>query len=164
MKSEIKIVIISSLLAFVGAGAGSFLSFELSENAWERDIEYKEKRLILDQRIKLIERAAKIFALLNEAEKNSALIGLEKQRLLLSIKEGKEIPAEKADVNKLSNRSIELRAEYTAVLSLLNMYFGPETKLALQNISKSEKWYKPSRGDVQAVMNAVSKELHWFDS
>lgn len=46
-------VVIASL-AFIGALAGTTLAGFMQEDLWERQSGYEEKRLILNQRVKLI--------------------------------------------------------------------------------------------------------------
>jgi len=164
MNKDIKLIAITSLLAFLGATAGTFISNKYTDYAWERDISYKERSLIFNERAKLIERSAKIFAHLDEVKKNLALMEIERKRIHLADKYREKAPEEKDNTNDLTNRSIELKAEYTAVISMCSLYFGPKTLVAINELSKSEKWYDPDKNSVKEFFGAISEELYWFKS
>ena len=82
MKQEMRIVILSAVLAFLGSTVGAFLSFQLGEKAWEREVQYDHKKFTVQQRIKLVERLAKAVASLDEIQKNIELIKIDRFTIL----------------------------------------------------------------------------------
>ncbi len=162
MKKEVTVAIVSAVLASVGSTIGVFITFQLSEKAWDRQVSYDERRIVLKHRIELIERFAKVIAHLDEIKKNLALIEIDKTARLAALDQGKTPPIISEFSEKLSNRNIALEAEYSAVLSLMPIYFGPNSKEAVEKLLASKVWYEPNEDEINYLYEALSNELYWF--
>lgn len=69
-KLKLGVSIGTAILAFMGALFGTYVSGYMQESLWKKNISYEEKRVILNERIKLIEKVSKI---INLAPKYKAL-------------------------------------------------------------------------------------------
>ena len=162
MKQEMRIVILSAALAFLGSTVGAFLSFQLGEKAWEREVQYDHKKFAVQQRIKLVERLAKAVASLDEIQKNIELIKIDRNARTIALEQGQSPPVISEVSEKLSNRLVQIEAEYSAVLSLLQVFYGPKTNNSVNKLIAAKVWYKPKEEDILKLYDAIGQELYWF--
>ena len=162
MKQEMRIVILSAVLAFLGSTVGAFLSFQLGEKAWEREVQYDHKKFTVQQRIKLVERLAKAVASLDEIQKNIELIEIDRNARTIALEQGQSPPVISEVSERLSNRLVQIEAEYSAVLSLLQVFYGPKTNNSVNKLIAAKVWYKPKEEDILKLYDAIGQELYWF--
>ncbi|MEJ8838404.1 hypothetical protein [Ramlibacter sp. AN1133] len=113
----------------------------------QKTIELEGK--LVDQRIALIDRAAKVFG------KSPGLQDLwERYRQHLSAPDGAaKMPAE------LIEKLAEAQGEFQSVLLLSQAYFGPKTKVAIFELSAAEgPWWQKPKAKQDALIQAMLSE------
>ena len=110
-----------------------------------------------------MERLAKVVAHFDEAEKNHTLIAIDGKARAIALQQGESAAVISEMSERLANRLIEIEAEYSAVLTLLQIHFGPKTRRAITPLIESETWFQPNKNRINALYDAIQEELYWFE-
>lgn len=177
--AQIAISLFTAVLAFGGAIGGTLIGDKLRHRAWKREMEYQQKLEILQQRIKLTERAAAVLNKIDRAKTLQSFLDLEidksKLEAMSALRAKSESRAEqesdvgdqqKADselVLRLSKEKIELSAELGAVAQLSSIYFGEKTTAAFRQLTSDNPWFEADIELVREVLKSMSAELLSFD-
>lgn len=178
-KAQISVGLFTAIFAFAGAIGGVFFSDKLRRRAWQKEIEYEEKREIFSQRIKLLERAASILNKIGRMKSLEDFINLEIARAESALihpvsaendasKEGSSsaISKENGDselILRLQQEKIEFTAEIGAVAQLSSIYFGEKTRAAFRDLSSYDPWFRADSETVKKILRAMSDELLIYD-
>lgn len=174
-KAEFYVSFLTAGLAFAGALCGVVLGSTLDQHNWERRFILEQKRTLLEKRVATIER---VVVVVNKAP---VMVGLqaslaaEKQlaglptACMAGHSEKQHLSSGCSNLSKFSMERIEgvakeihaLGAEYAAAVSLAATYFGPETKKAISEL-KRPQWWQAEQSAVQALIDAMGRELNTF--
>lgn len=153
---EVVLLIIGGLLTVGGTLLGVYLNNKNEREEWERRAQFQLDQSILDQRVKLAERTAKILNQVDLLELNYLVEG---GKATLA----KHGQGELEDIIVYRKAVAELNSEFFAVSSLNNMYFGPEVKEASRNILAATgdevHWWQVSSDLRQKYLDAISGEM-----
>ncbi len=165
----------TAALAFVGALAGTFLAGYMQENLWERQSSHEERRLILNQRVELIERASVIVnkAPIADSLNDYAVLQAEIAKLNADCVKTDEkggldqsqcFPQESLIENmKFINGRADLNAEFASTIQLVSIYFGPKTRKAAEEYANTASWWEADSKYSRALIAAMQDELAYFE-
>lgn len=170
-RKEIYLAVGTAFLSFLGAVLGVYLSSLFDQSNWERRFELEQRRVILEKRASLIERTVVLFnksptilGLRGSLEGNKQLAFLATTDLANSTGKSIDLSGDRlARIEATAKEIHGLNAEFSAVMSMDAIYFGPETQRAVKDIMKDDPWVAPEAKQ-QALVDAMGKELHWFPS
>lgn len=174
-RKELLLACATAALSFVGAILGVYLSSHFDQANWNQRFALKQKQTIIDKRVSLIE---KTISLLNDEPIVKGLRGtldMDEQLALIAVRcsQTKKAPRKNCNPPPSINTSndldsakqmYELNAQLTATLSLDSIFFGPETKKAVQDLKNDGRdglWSSP-QAKKQALVDAMGRELDWF--
>lgn len=146
------IPILVGIVGLVGSLGGVYIanSHNTKQATTQKAIEFESK--ILEQRISLLDRTAKIFG------KSPGLQDYWEKYIKI------EIPNKTQESNisssDLIDRLTDAQGEFQSVVMLASVYFGPKTNQALSELSdvKGPWWTKPKEKQ-DALLTAMSQEL-----
>lgn len=165
----------TALLAFIGALLGTALSGYFQEDLWEKQASYEEKRLILGERIELIDRVSKIInkapimrsiQSYGELQAEIAQLNLDCERAFQNgtVDDPNCMPQERLIENvKYMNGRAELNAEFAAALQLATVYFGPQTIKAAEEYAGVGAWWEAEHRYARNLLQAMQDELQHFE-
>jgi hypothetical protein len=174
-RTQILIAVGTALLSFFGALIGVYVGSRLEQSNWEARFDLEQKRVVLEKRVALLERATVIF------NKAPTVIGLrasldgEKKLALIAAScavqkmSGKPPAKGCASQPKMNTERLEaiakeihvLNAEFAATMTLCATYFGDESKKAIAALTKEDPW-SASDSARNAVVAALARELTSF--
>lgn len=174
-KAELYVAVLTAGLAFAGAIAGVTLGSNLDQKNWERRFELEQKRALLEKRIAAVERVvvvvnkAPVMVGLQaslESEKSLAKLALtcasrttNEQRRSGSCRDKPKSSIER--IEGISKEIHTLGAEYAAAVTLAATYFGPETRKAVAELKRTQ-WWQAEQSSIQALVDAMGRELNAF--
>lgn len=140
--SDLLIPLIIASIGLVGGLLGVYVGASLNSNISKEMLQISYQNQILQQRIKLIDRAALIYGkapgvsdLWSDYRKNPSI--------------------------ELSKDLSEYNSEFNAVIHLSDIYFGPKTKAALTEMTvKDSPWWEKNKELVGNYIGAMSSELN----
>lgn len=136
--------IIVGIVGIVGVLAGTYFASGLASRESERQRIIEYYLLVFSQRIEIIERAA------NALGKTPGI-----EDLWREYKESSRYPS-----LEISKELADYTGEFEAVLWLASIYFGPETRAAISDVSDEEgPWWDKSPEKTDAFMVAMVEEL-----
>ena len=165
----------TALLAFIGAILGAALSGYFQEDLWEKQADYEERRLILVERIEILERVSTI---INKAPVMRSIQGYGELQVKLyqlnldcggpsrnEAADGQGCPRKEGLIEhvKYMNSRAELNAEFAAALQLAAVYFGPETIKAVEEYAEIRVWWEAEDRYARNLLRAMQVELQYFD-
>lgn len=162
--------LITALLAFVGALLGTYMAGSLSEKLWERQARHAHLQKVMEQRVELIERISRIGNLGPKMESLQSFAELQAQLAVLyaeckeTMDEAKSDtdchpPYDAIDVVRLSNERAELNAEFSSAMQLVALYFGPDSRKAVEEYSRVGAWWKADPQYLKALLSSMQDEL-----
>jgi hypothetical protein len=169
-RTNIRVVVGTALLAFLGALLGTFLSGYMQESLWKKKTTYEERRLILNERIKLIDRFSKIINMRPKVRTLQEFTELQADIAKLNascIKKGKTGGLDKKEcfpqeniieVMKLTNERAELNAEFASTMQLVVVHFGPKTLKAAESYSKIGAWWEADPIYSRTLLSGIIRE------
>lgn len=167
-KTNLFVALFTAILAFIGALGGSYLSGYQAKSLWIHQINFEEKKQILEQRIKLIERVSR---LANSAPQMKSFQGyVDLQSRLSQEYYSKNIPEQttyKPDsVSKaleIGNKRSELNAEFASTLQLVDIYFGPVSQVSVEKLAKLQPWWELGEPGFRELINSMRSEVYYDD-
>lgn len=153
--------IVGAIIALIGVISGSLITGFMSKNLWENQIVYEQKKQVLDQRIKLIEKVSKLANLAPQMRNLQNYVQL--QSSLLNTPEVKRFGIkvdEPSKVLEIANKRAELNAEFASTLQLVALYFGPKSKASAQKLSTQQPWWEIGEPSFRELINAMNEELN----
>lgn len=141
MKHESKIVLITALLAFLGAAGGTYITSYFNTTFWEKKMRYEESRSILNKRLELLEKTVGAINNIQYAKDLSTQLSIvpeslkiEKMKILNNIK-SEEL--EKITNKFFNNREklIYERTNYATIMSMNGLFFGKKTLKVIDTIT-----------------------------
>jgi hypothetical protein len=172
-RSETILTVGTALLSFVGALTGVYVGSRLEQLNWESRFQLEQKRLILERRVALVERMTVILNKAPLIRGLQASLEAEKEMARLAVycssqKESKKtstckssIHADTKHVEEIGREMFALNAEWAASASLAAMYFGKNTRQALQEI-RSIELSATSDEQRQKIVDSMGAELNEF--
>lgn len=147
--SQIVIPIASALIGLIGGLSGVYLGSNLSADASKQIVQFNYQNELLQQRIRLLDRAAAIFG-------TSPGINDIWTEYLKNHPESSEI------VGRLSQDLAKYNAEFNSVIYLSSLYFGPKTHEALTLMGEqSSPWWTKNRELVTNYLSAMASEIKY---
>lgn len=153
---ELYLVFLGGLLALAGTIANSYFIKSYEDRAWEQRTEFQMKQEVLTQRVKLVERTAKILNKVDILELNYLVEDLKTS--LAKLGQGKL-------EDLIDHREVvaELNSEFLTVVSLNSYYFGPAVREAGKNIMDATddeiRWWQTDEKLRQAYLDALNSEI-----
>ena len=147
--SKIIMPILVAMIGLLGGLAGVLIGSHLSTEAAKEIAQVEYKNELLQQRVKLLNRATLIYG---------KAPGIQDiwRKYLQPENESSEGSVE------LSKTLAEYNAEFNAVMSLSSVYFGPKTHEALKTMAqKSSPWWEKDGQLVQDYIGAMASELKY---
>jgi hypothetical protein len=157
MSDKVILVLLTALLAFIGAVGGNLVTSRLERTQWERQTGYKYQQGVFETRLELIERTAE---LTNKAD-IARIYDVGTQNALLdakaSIGEPDKVDQATEEVADYSVKREELDADLAAVLSLDRVYFGPKTNEAITRLTddKDSPWWEADASEFLDLLAAM---------
>jgi len=153
MYSKYKELIVAIVVALIGLFSGLtgvYVGSSINANSAKELASYSYQNELLQQRIKLLDRAAAIYG------KAPGIQDVWKSYLV-------------TNANKTSEKSIELskilaeyNAEFNAVINLSGIYFGPKTHESLKIMGANESpWWEKNDELVKNYMGSMAAELKY---
>ena len=172
--TNVAIPLLSAILAFFGAVAGSYVAGDLQENLWFKQADYEQRKIILAERVRIIDRISKITnsaqhaKILQEylvaqagiAQLNVDCLKVEENKLNRDQCFSNDSSSEVLDASK---KQTELTAEFVSTLQLASLYFGKKTKQACNQYAKQTPWWNASPEYPKTLLNAMHSELHEYE-
>lgn len=157
---KIVLVVITAVLAFLGAIGGTIVASTFESAKWVRETNYTYQQNILNKRIELLERTVKILNL-GDAAKNLDLGARMSQYELITRNLSSKGETDQFWKDYLSSRLKleDLDVEFSIVISLDRIYFGKNTAKAIEELTKSPKWWEAEDSKKQDLINAMGSEL-----
>lgn len=141
--------IVVAFIGLFGGLGGVYVGSSLSTDASQEAVQYSYKNELLQQRIKLINRAALIYG-------KSPGVKDVWSSYLKAIEDKLEPSIE------LSKALAEYNAEFNAVINLSSLYFGPKTHDALEKMGQIDSpWWEKDDDLVKNYMAAMVSELKY---
>lgn len=176
LSTEAKITIFTAFLAFFGALIGTFLGNYYDKNQWKREVDYSERKSILDKRIDLIDKTTRI---LNRTEYAKVLLAqIEywsnendsgRVRALANVQRDKDkkplLPYKDKSkevllgISKSKTALIELNSDFASLMQLNALYFGTETREAVKELITDGKWWNIDKEEGELLLKAMHSEL-----
>ena len=178
MRSQVKLQVAVAVLSFVGATAGVFISARFEEARADRDNRYSFNTTLLNKRIELVERTAKI---LNRSDAASQLAQMADLNLKLAgattalnfviaiqrVKADKKDPTRTSDPGYLEKyvatklQLDEINVEFGTVMVLDKLYFGMKTQKAIDDLVTDDKawWGEEVTGKKRILLTALFEDL-----
>lgn len=171
MQEESKIALIVAVVSLVTTIAGTMLGSYFTRSQWEAQSTLEQRRTILDQRVRLIERLSvlmnstqrpAILKKLFEAEASIAQAHVACVKDELAKKPVPKFCDEKQDPLALlpaQQEMVKLNADYASTLQLATIYFGQKTRQAILDLPQNVQWWEQKPN---AVLKAMQDELTQF--
>jgi hypothetical protein len=157
-RRELTLLLLGAALALVGSYCNALLSNKMEKENWEQRTQFEAEQKILGERIKLVERTAQIMNKIDYLELNY-LIESGKTDLA-------KIGAGKLE-DIIDHRKIvaELNSEFLTVVSLNNIYFGPQVREAQKKLfdatNNETPWWRTDENLRDNYANAVFSEISY---
>lgn len=164
--------LITAILAFIGALLGTYMAGSFSEKLWERQAHHAQLKKIMEQRVELIERVSRIGNLGPKMESLQGFAELQAQLAVLyaecreTVKEGENDPycfppSDVIEVTKLNNERADLNAEFSSTMQLVALYFGPESRKAVEEYSSTRVWWKADPQYLRTLLSSMQDEIDY---
>lgn len=142
------IPVITGIIGVFGTLAGVYLSNKLISKDMQRKCAIELETTVINQRVEIIKKATNIFG------KVPGILELWLHYLEMNKDKERELPLE--IIEKLA----AYRGEFESVMYMASLYFGPKTKLAIQELSDEEvPWWSKSKEKQDAFKVAMVQEL-----
>jgi hypothetical protein len=142
LRQNLMLALITAVLAFVGSAGGILITSAQQRADWERSTGFDMRQKLLDTRVDLIERTVRVMSQANTA------------RVLASQSEGA------ASLREDTDALMALNSEFAATLALDTIYFGPQTKQAVNAVLQTkDRWWDADESLRRALVAALSAEL-----
>lgn len=155
LREDFVLIVITSLLAFLGGAGGSYFTNALQDSNSDRQTRRENAKLYFEKRLQLVERTTKA---LNTALTTDTLQLAPGAELMQS-------PDFKAFATKLIESRLkvsELNTEIATVLMLDSLYFGPKTREALAPFYKANpNWSSVGSAEQNSLVQAMIAELFY---
>ena len=146
---ELFALIAIAIIGLFGTIAGVYLGSSLNLKANKEAVSLAYKNELLQQRIKIIDRAAVIYG---KAPGIQDIWGVYLKKL-----NGKS-----EQVVEFSKALADYNAEFNAVINLSNVYFGPKTQKALETMCRKDSpWWMKDKELVTKYLGAMESELKY---
>ena len=147
--SQVIIPIATALIGLLGGLAGVYLGSNLSADASKQIIQVNYQNELLQQRIRILDRAAAIFG------KSPGISNVWTAYLDAR-------PEVSGSFVSLSRDLAEYNSEFNSVIHLSNIYFGPKTREALKSMNEhSSPWWTKNSDMVTNYLAAMASELKY---
>lgn len=158
--------VLAAVLAFFGALGGSFVSGMFQLNQWNNQIAYEKKKIVLEQRVKLLERLSRIANSAAQMRTYNDYLALQVDihQSYVTCQTSKEKDCQKPDepkvVAEVNVKRAELNAEYSATIQLMKVYFSSEVLPTLNELTSRRDWWEPDvESKFLALIRSASKEI-----
>lgn len=149
LTSKVIAPIVVALISLIGGLSGVLIGGHLSTEAENDRLKINYKNEILQQRIRLIDRAASIYG------KAPGIRDVWVEYL----KSDNDKPKGNLE---LSEKLADYNSEFNAVINLSGIYFGPETRKALTAMAEnSSPWWEKDGKLVNQYLGAMASELKY---
>ncbi len=137
-------------LSAIGSWAGVTLTSEYSTSAYQKQRAFDWDAKIFDKRVEIMERMDRLIA-------KQPGVQDEWNRYLEALQAAK---TQRIPPRESSEKLEDFNAGYGNVLLLARVYFGPDTKNAVNDLTKIDSpWWMKSVEKEDAVVSAMTKEL-----
>jgi len=141
---------IGLLGVIIGAVLTTYLSNDLANKSWVKQVNYEEKKTISNKRIELIDKTASVFA------KSPGISDIWSSYL-------KDLDKNEFEIKniELSEKLAQYNSEYYSVISLDHLYFGPKTKAVIDELGKEDKpWWQKNKDLTDKLLTTLIEELN----
>jgi len=175
MTEESRIALVVAAITLFTSLAGTVLGGKFNQWQWERQSVVDQKRAILEQRVKLIERTSIIINSAPRAQALQSRLELDRDMALLKLrcsdppKKGVPVPEHcKRELNMDSTQAtqqeqVKLMAEFSSTLQLAALYFGPKTRSSISAIPPKTQWWKVDESNLREILRSMADELTYFE-
>lgn len=171
MKEQSKIALIVASVTLATSLAGTMLGSYFSRNLWEAQSTLEQRRMIFDQRVRLIERLSVLMNSLQRPVVLQRLLEVEAAKAVLLLECSTSKTANKYKPKECSEKlepfaalpvhqeMVKLNSDYASTLQLAAIYFGPKTRQAISDLPTNKQWWEQQPN---AVLRAMQEELTQF--
>lgn len=163
-RQNFSLALIAGILAFGGAVAGGVITNAAQRAVWEEEFAYDAEQRIVDMRIDLIERTVMLMS------QSYAVQETEKDNIAAALSSVAKVAADPTSIVGLIKKSfreqtvekckaIASRKEYTNILKLDQVFFGPKTNRAVEKLLKVKPWWDAKDKDREALIDAMHGEF-----
>jgi hypothetical protein len=159
LRDKLILAVIVAVFSIIGSFIAILLTSKYEQSTWVRETVYNYQSTMLQHRIDIYDRAARIFALRKQVEIIQSSLELMPDRLLA---EDPVCSSEiMRDAQDLRFRLDDLNAEFTSVANSATLYFGPDTRAAIQDltVNHNPEWWTASDDLLFSVLQAMRDEL-----
>ena len=164
LRQNISLALIAGILAFGGAVAGGVITNAAQRALWEDEFAYDAEQRIVDMRIDLIERTVMLMS------QSYAVQETEKDNIAAALSSVAKVATDPKSIMGLIKKNfreqtvakckaISSRKEYTNILKLDQVFFGPKTNRAVEKLLKVDPWWDAKAKDREALIDAMHAEF-----
>lgn len=164
--SSIAIPLLSAILAFVGAVAGSYVSADKAEDLWEKQERTVQLKSILNKRVELLERVSKVSNLTKKYAIYQSYSELQAQLAkdyVNCIKLGESncvAPNNAKEVTEISLRRADLNAEFASTIQMVSLYYYCDAKQVANELGlKGNWWHEENEQLFRTLITAMLNEV-----
>lgn len=174
MTEESRIALVVAAITLATSLAGTVLGGKFNQWQWERQNAVDQKRAVVEQRVKLIERTSVIINSAPRAQALQARLGLAANLAQFKLacadppKKGVPVPEHcKRDLDMDSTQAtqqeqVKLMVEFSSTLQLAALYFGPKTRSAIAAIPPRTGWWEVDEKILREILQSMIDELMTF--
>ena len=160
---KLLLALVVAVLSFLGAAGGTIVGSFYGEAQWRREALLAYDQTILNKRVELVDRTARIINRRNSVKRLDVYI----QNLVTMATLKPESGSGDAELKKVVDAALsrdDLNVELATILSLDALYFGPKTDKAIANLSKAgPDFWAADESLFQALLNALAQEFFDLD-
>ena len=176
-KKELITAVVTAILGFFGALAGSIVSpiitGSYNENLWERQSIIEQKNHLLKERLKILERVTKVLNSKAQARdyreslKYFASEAAESSECFKQVNDHKSLIDCKALFNiagasEALQKMNDLNGEFAAAIQLASIIFGDETSKICSELASEKKWWLTDDNLSRKLLGAMQNELQKY--
>ncbi len=164
--SGIAIPLLSAILAFVGAVAGSYVSADKAEDLWEKQERTVQLKSILSKRVELLERVSKLsnitkkYVVYQSYSELQAQLASEFVSCTQQQREDCIAPDNAKEVTEIVLKKADLNAEFASTIQMVSLYFDCDAKQYANELGLKGNWWQAEyEGLFKQLISAMLDEI-----